>query len=100
LGNPGYDHEPDNRQNMFDRRIDVERHEPDDERHEDAKDLADQDDVCIRRVIEGFVRLRGCLDYGHGENLFAANVCARPRSAHPYAIACLVVIRQSATNNF
>ena len=85
---------------MFDRRIDVERHEPDDERHEDAKDLADQDDVCIRRVIEGFVRLRGCLDYGHGENLFAANVCARPRSAHPYAIACLVVIRQSATNNF
>jgi hypothetical protein len=93
LGNPGYDHEPDNRKNMFECRIDVERHEPDDKRHEDAKDLADQDDVCIRRVIEGFVLLRGCLDYGHVENLFAANVLRDLAPRTTYDIACLVVIR-------
>jgi hypothetical protein len=59
---------------MLRRRIDVERHEPDDERREDAKDLADQDDVCIRGMIEGVVRLGGCLDCGHGENLANMNM--------------------------
>jgi hypothetical protein len=93
LGNPGYDHEPDNRKDVFDRRIDVERHESDDERHDGAKDLADQGDVCIRRVIERFVRVRGYLDCGHGENLFAANACARPRFAHHLRYRALPLIR-------